>query len=495
MTTIRKIVTSKIDGNSANTNDTNEIRPFGETAFYLDNNNKLALMIFDGVRTHQRSKVLSPGVLFGSNADAGDGSGSDTIKLIPDAILYSNNSDQYIVVDPTGGEPGHIHLRAGGTQDQSTADLYLGGELTCVRVSDTSGIVTVRTTNIGDPNITMDWSFQPDGNLYFPGIGNNRIGESEPGLVVTSDNSVVLQANNSGNIGEIKEWFFNSNGEAAFPGNISLSSARFNVTPTVETAGTIISVPLNAAGDTVDYTGGASVIEVPTNGDTTQVVAGWIITFNGGVQRTVSGRIEAGGYTSIYFNEANPGGTLYPLTIQSADYVAASDGRIDLIPNSANANIKLSLSSTGSLTLNNPGDLQFLDTSAAPLSVGSIASVGNIGFSDNTYQTTAWTGTVTKSIATVSVTGPTVITTDVVFGDSNAAGDNVNLVLPSAPATGKVITVKNINPGGNVVYIQTDGIDNMETESGSVGNGVYATLANTAPITWVYDGATYRIIG
>jgi hypothetical protein len=119
MATIRKINVSQVDGGNADNNDINTIRPFGETAFYLDNNNKLTLMMFDGVRTHQDSKILSPGILYGSNADAGDGSGSDTIKLIPDASL---GTDQYIVVDPTGGEPGHIHLRAGGTQDASGAD-------------------------------------------------------------------------------------------------------------------------------------------------------------------------------------------------------------------------------------------------------------------------------------------------------------------------------------------------------------------------------------
>jgi hypothetical protein len=153
---------------------------------------------------------------------SGDGGGYTTMTMVPDTTR--EGTDQYIILDPTGGEPGHIHIRAGGTQDASGADLYLGGELTAVRVSDTSGIVTVRTTNIGDPNITMDWSFQPDGNLYFPGIGNNRIGESEPGLVVTSDNSVVLQANNSGNINEIKEWTFGTDGVVTLPNGMSIES-------------------------------------------------------------------------------------------------------------------------------------------------------------------------------------------------------------------------------------------------------------------------------
>ena len=39
MTTIRKIVTSKIDGDNANNNSTSEVRPFGEMAVYLDTDN------------------------------------------------------------------------------------------------------------------------------------------------------------------------------------------------------------------------------------------------------------------------------------------------------------------------------------------------------------------------------------------------------------------------------------------------------------------------
>lgn len=247
MTTIRKIVTSKIDGNEADDTNTSEIRPFGETSFYIDNsfgNNKLTLMMFDGLRTHRKSKVLAHGILWGSSADSGDGLGYDTIKLIPDAQLKADGSDQYIVIDPTGGEPGHIHIRAGGTQDASTADLYIGGELTCVRVSDTSGFVTVRTTNVGDPNVTMNWTFQQDGNLYFPGLGNNRIGESEPGLVVSSDASVVLQSNNNG---ESDEWLFSANGIITFPDMTTQTTAWGG--------GRVVNVPLSSTGAVGDITG------------------------------------------------------------------------------------------------------------------------------------------------------------------------------------------------------------------------------------------------
>jgi len=157
MTTIRKIVTSKVDGNSADNNDTNEIRPFGEIAVYLNtepNPDKLTLMMFDGTRTHLKSMVLAPGRLYGSDADSGDGNNRDTIKLIPDASLsdYTGN-DQYLIIDPTGG----IRIRAGGTQDASTADLYLGGEKTFVRVSDTTDDVVIRTgLNAEIENVAVD---------------------------------------------------------------------------------------------------------------------------------------------------------------------------------------------------------------------------------------------------------------------------------------------------------------------------------------------------
>ena len=55
---------------------------------------------------------------------AGDGSGSTTLRLIPDDTLESN--DQYIIIDPTGG--GDIHIRPGGAIDASSGRLVLGGE-------------------------------------------------------------------------------------------------------------------------------------------------------------------------------------------------------------------------------------------------------------------------------------------------------------------------------------------------------------------------------
>jgi hypothetical protein len=176
MSRIRRINVSQIEGNSSNDNNTNEIRPFGEIGIYTNedgNNEKLELLMFDGTRTHLKSKVLGQGILYGSNADSGDGAGLDTIKLIPDAEIYRNGSDQYLVVDPTA--PNHIHLRAGGTIDNSNAQLFLGGETTHVSIG--SGFTPPVYIKAND----YQWTFGTGGVLTLPENGDieNSTGVSQ----------------------------------------------------------------------------------------------------------------------------------------------------------------------------------------------------------------------------------------------------------------------------------------------------------------------------
>ena len=218
MTRIRRINVSQVEGDGADNTSIDEIRPFGETAFYLDNNGKLTLMIFDGVRNHRDSKVLSPGVLYGSNSDAGDGSGSDTIKLIPDASL---GTEQYIVVDPTGGEPGHIHLRAGGVQDSSSADLYIGGEQTFVRVSDTNDNVVIRTSILGEGITPNSWTFDNIGNLTLPNSSQIRVdGNNVEVGGMTNFNVEALGVVNVYTNDGAHQWQFDDDGSLSVPGSI-----------------------------------------------------------------------------------------------------------------------------------------------------------------------------------------------------------------------------------------------------------------------------------
>lgn len=83
--------------------------------------------------------------IIGAGGGSGDGAGNGTIKLMPDEDLVQQqyHEDQYLIIDPTS--PNHIHIRAGGVQDASTADLFLGAERNNVLVSDTYRTVKVST--------------------------------------------------------------------------------------------------------------------------------------------------------------------------------------------------------------------------------------------------------------------------------------------------------------------------------------------------------------
>jgi hypothetical protein len=90
--------------------------------------------------------------IIGAGTASGDGSSNGTIELVPDADLITtqNHEDQYIIIDPTS--PNHIHIRAGGTQDASTAHLILGGEINNVEISDPYRTVKINTKPDGTEN-------------------------------------------------------------------------------------------------------------------------------------------------------------------------------------------------------------------------------------------------------------------------------------------------------------------------------------------------------
>ena len=69
--------------------------------------------------------------------------------------------DQYLIIDPTA--PGHIHIRAGGQQDSSSAELFLGGEESHVKIgAGFNPPVTIKAN-------TYSWDFDVNGDLAAPG--------------------------------------------------------------------------------------------------------------------------------------------------------------------------------------------------------------------------------------------------------------------------------------------------------------------------------------
>jgi hypothetical protein len=83
------------------------------------------------------------GQIINTPNDSSDGGLLSTLMLSPDS---TNETNQVIVIDPTG--PNHIHIRAGGTIDESTAELILGGERNKVAVSDSYKSVAITTAAI-----------------------------------------------------------------------------------------------------------------------------------------------------------------------------------------------------------------------------------------------------------------------------------------------------------------------------------------------------------
>jgi hypothetical protein len=120
-----------------------EVYDIAQGAFNTSNSaSSLAQLAFDaannaGGGSADTGDITFDGVkIIGAGTASGDGAGYSTIELVPDNNLYEN--DQYLVIDPT--QPNHIHIRAGGTQDESGAELFLGGERNHVRVLDGEGV-------------------------------------------------------------------------------------------------------------------------------------------------------------------------------------------------------------------------------------------------------------------------------------------------------------------------------------------------------------------
>lgn len=90
--------------------------------------------------TQGELKLPGGGVILSEPESSSDNASLSTLMLVPDGTIETN---QVIVVDPTG--PNHIHLRAGGTIDESDADLVLGGERNNVYVSDNGRSVSIST--------------------------------------------------------------------------------------------------------------------------------------------------------------------------------------------------------------------------------------------------------------------------------------------------------------------------------------------------------------
>jgi hypothetical protein len=513
MATIRKIVTSKIDGDSSNNTTTNEIRPYGELAVYVGDNDKLELLMFDGVRTHVRSKVLNKGTFYGGDADSADGAGYDSIKLVPDEELRRSGSQQYIIVEPTGGEPGHVHIRAGGTIDSSTADLFLGGELNNVRVSDTSNSVTI-SADANDNGATRSWIFDTNGILSVPAINNENlfiqgaeIGSTTSGIGITATNGITLTTDA---LGTAKFWQFGTDGSLTIPRDIK-SDQEINIDINLSDStlrrwrfGEDGDLRLPGALTTNGYIKALGPTDGDGNGDNLTVQAGETVTGDGGdltvhAGDTVTG---VGGDLTVRSGVAVTGnagvlnvrasdtvtGDGGMLNIRAGDAVTGDAGDIDIRAGDTITGDGGSITITAGSTVNSgPGGSVTItsgsNTNGAAGDIDLVAATSSSG-ADGVINLTTAVGSWTFG-ATGNLTFPIGLTIENFSGTPMIRSDNgTAAVLGGASATtGEGIIIQAGNGGAD------DGVDPMT--GGSGGGMIIAGGTGTGD----FAGGSIQIFG
>jgi hypothetical protein len=185
--------------------------------------------------------------IIGAGEDSGDGLNNGTIELVPDSTLYAN--DQYLIIDPTG--PNHIHIRAGGTQDGSSAELILGGEQANVKIVDYNHQVQIQSTanqngiaaltaityfagGYGYECSTMvpaGTQFIIDGTPHFvtsiitnPEIISDYGDGQSPFLLILDPSPGDINSNYPYQITTVYQWNFNNQGNLEIPGGIKFAN-------------------------------------------------------------------------------------------------------------------------------------------------------------------------------------------------------------------------------------------------------------------------------
>jgi hypothetical protein len=120
----------------------------------------------------------------------GNGDGYSVLNIIPDDSKFS--TDQYIIIDP-GTTPSHVHLRAGGSMDESSALLTLGGDASYFRLDSGPNPPAYIASN------NRIWTFTKEGQLTFPDTSSQT--SAYPGIPGPYTDDAAAAAN-SVNVGK-----------------------------------------------------------------------------------------------------------------------------------------------------------------------------------------------------------------------------------------------------------------------------------------------------
>jgi hypothetical protein len=236
---------------------------------------------------------------------SGDGNGYSTMQLIPDLTLMG--TDQYLIIDPTA--PDHIHIRAGGAQDNSSTELILGGEASYFKVgSGSNPTVYIKSDN-------KQWNFGTDGNLTMP-TGGNLIFDSSAVSVIDGVTSIVFadstaQTSAYGNT-QVAEYLAN------FDGTINFTASPATISTGEITAANVSSTNGFFWGNGTPYSTGGGTLTVNDSGLT---ITGGTGTIYQGPTGVLQGGDKKGG---VYHAASTSSNGLFTFGINGGGIMSAA---------------------------------------------------------------------------------------------------------------------------------------------------------------------------
>ena len=456
---------------------------------------------------------------------SGDGAGYTTLGLIPDDTLTGN--DQYLIIDPTA--PGHIHIRAGGTQDNSNADLFLGGENTYFKVNAGANSEARISAN------SHSWVFGQDAILTVPGEG----------VIRSIQDTVILQSYDlygntySARLGTNGGLYFETTDYPS--GWLSLTNDLGNANISSPSGNINITSELNVAGNvTANYFigNGSQLTGLPASYSDANVVT--FLAAYGSNNISTTGNITAGNFIGA--------GSNVELVAQSAQWIFDTTGNLTVAGNivmpggaslvgdgaspapningfdsvsavtfSASGNITTTATVSGKLLYatqsapNEGGEIQLALPSSGTTLTGNIV-IDSYQNQIRLFESTDSRG-LYVDVPNVSVSGqyaigyrdvPQLALSGNVTANSITAGkhfysttagnlqitipDNANVAFP----LGATLTVV-VNAAGNVIVAQGTGVSLYMAGSSTTGNrtvGAYglASVMKVATDTWVISG-------
>lgn len=389
---------------------------------------------------------------------SGDGYGFSTIQLRPDTNAYD---DSYLIIDPT--YPSHIHIRAGGTQDNSLTQLFLGGENSHFRVdSGLNPTVYVRSNN-------NNWTFGSDGNLTLADI-------ADVGSRITAINNIKLSSGNY-------QWDFAPDGKLTIPNGGQVGPIQFSDGIDLYASGSMSYAQLNY-NDTnyvyADPTGamlqtGNAFVFADTNNNRVEITASpstgvyksWYFGSDGNIQTPnggLIGRVDTNDPNSFGMRA---GGSVNYVELNFADdqriYVDATT--VNIGTNNLTQQYLWQFGQDGTLTL--PGGLTF-SGSPGP----TVTGIGDF----DTYNATVFNNLTVANIVQGSNTWQ--------------FSSNGNLVLPGVQSpmiqSGHILNVKGIHGLTATSGARIDGFSSISASTVSAANFTFANGVNILTTVSVY---------